>query len=255
MIDKDRIRKNFSRYAVYYDKYCTAQMHSAVRLIEKVNSGKIRNILDIGCGTGNYTRLLREKFPHAAIKAFDISEKMVEIAKEKLQDKTTEFIVADAETKEFGENYDLISSNVSFQWFVDLESFFVRYKNLLRKNGTILFSIFGPHTYFELNMSLRELSGKNISIDSCRFIGKNKLNEILKKYFKKVFLEEEIFQENHESLLQLLKKIKYTGTTGNGIAYDGFWTFKRVEDLEKIYKKKFSNLTATYQIFYCYGIK
>ncbi|MFH0948766.1 MAG: methyltransferase domain-containing protein [Elusimicrobiota bacterium] len=295
MLDKEIIKKNFSKYAGYYDKYCLVQNHSAEVLISKIKRNRSAfsrrmnysaggKILDIGCGTGNYTRLLREKFPDANIKAIDISYDMIEIAKNKLTrsvtlnliqglrntetmlkrvqhdtkdtfstDTKTEFVVADAEDEEFDEKFDMITSNASFQWFLSLEKSLTKYKKLLGNNGVILFSTFGPKTFYELNASLKELFGRDTSLTSCGFIEKENLSEILEGQFRNVFVEEEIFQEEHSSLLQLLNKIRYTGTRGDGISANSFWTPKKIKDLEKIYKKKFNNLTASYQIFYCQG--
>ena len=53
----------------------------------------------------------------------------------------------------------------------------------------------------------------------------------------------------------LLKKIKYTGTRGNGAERKSFWTSKMVNDLEKIYRKRCKDIIATYQVFFCRGVK
>ncbi|MFH1541403.1 MAG: malonyl-ACP O-methyltransferase BioC [Elusimicrobiota bacterium] len=253
------IKKNFSKYADHYDDYCSVQNHSAKVLVSKIKKNKSASsgekILDIGCGTGNYTLLLKEKFIDANIKAVDISNKMVEIASKKTADNKIEFVVADAEIMELDEKFDIITSNASFQWFLNLEKSLAKYKKLLGNGCVIIFSIFGPKTFYELNASLKELLGKDINLSSCGFIEKGVLKKILKKNFNDVLVEEEIFQEKYDSLMQLLNKIRYTGTRGNGISVNSFWTHERINAIEEIYKKKFNNLTATYQIFYCQGKK
>lgn len=255
MHDKEIVKRNFSRNAVHYDMYATAQNHSASKLIGKVNMSKVRDILDIGCGTGNYTKLLMDKFMDARIKAIDISCNMIEVARNKLKSKEIEFIIADAETVTLDEKFDLISSNASFQWFNNLEKVLVKYKKLLRRNGVILFSIFGPRTYYELNASLKELFRKDISIDSCSFFDKKILNGIFEKYFRNISIDEDILQEKYSSVLHLLNKIKYTGTRGSGIKDNSLWTAGIINDLERIYRKKYGNLMSTCQIFYCRGVK
>ena len=120
MIDKSLVEKNFSRYACYYDAYSTVQNLSASDLAAGIGESKFKSILDIGCGTGNYTALLRNKFPGARIKALDISGEMIKVAKEKLRGGEIEFIVGDGEALNLREKFDLISSNASFQWFTNL---------------------------------------------------------------------------------------------------------------------------------------
>lgn len=255
MLDKEIIKKNFSKFARYYDTYATVQNRAALKLIEKLKSGSAGKVLDIGCGTGNYTRLLREKFPDARIKALDISKEMISVAKNKLSNKGVEFIVADAETEEFNEDFDLIGSNATFQWFADLEKMLCKFKKLLKKEGIILFSMFGPETFCELNISLKELLGSSTAITSYGFIGKDALDEVVKKYYRNVTIESENIEENYGSLIELLNKIKYTGTRGEGVTGRKLWTSRMIKELEKIYKKKFGGLVATSQLIYCRGMK
>ena len=249
-MDKNTIKRNFSRYAKYYDKYATVQNLSALELIARAGTEGFGKILDIGCGTGNYTRLLRDRFPSAGITGIDISKEMIALARSKMRDKRLKFIIQDAETINLNEKFDLITSNACFQWFENPEETLMRYKNLLRPGGTILFSLFGPLTLRELNASLKELFKKDISINAGNFMTRENLKKILKKHLKRIVIEEEIVKERHDSVWALLNKIKYTGTRGAGINA-GNISGSGVKELEKIYRKKFTNFTATYQIFYC----
>lgn len=252
--DKRIIERNFSRYAGCYDKYAVVQNFLASKLVEKIEPGELLKILDVGCDTGNYTKLLREKFPLAEIKAVDISREMIKTAKNKLKKREINFVIADAEKIAISEEFDLITSNASFQWFASLRSALADYRKLLRKNGVILFSIFGPRTLHELSASLKELFTKDAGISASTFVNKHRLCEVLKGIFKKTSIEEEIFEEKNDSLWQLLSKIKYTGTRGCGI--NGAKLRRaQINELEKIYKKRFGNLVATYQIFYCRAVK
>jgi malonyl-CoA O-methyltransferase len=245
MIDKETIRKNFSRYAASYDTYSSIQLRAGARLIELTEpEDRCAKILDIGCGTGNYTRLLRDKFPSAKIKALDISERMINIAKRKLSGSGVEFIVADAEEINFTEGFDLITSNACLQWFDDLETALKNYSNMLNENSTISFSIFGPATFQQLHLAIADLFKKKISISSNFFSSRDRLSEILEKYFDQTYIEEQLFNESYNSLWQLLNTIKYTGTRGLGL--NGKVLGKRqLTELEKIYKEKFNDITAT----------
>ena len=255
MIDKEIIKKNFSRYADVYDRYSIIQNFCAGRLITKVKADGFKKILDVGCGTGNYTRLLKDKFPIAQIKAVDISSEMIKIAKKKLQGEGIEFIVADAEEVDFKEQFDMVSSNVSFQWFENLESALAKYKGLLTKDGLVLFSTFGPRTFCELHKSLEEFSGQSSRISACNFIEKSKIKCILKVLFRESQVKEKIYKEECSSLSELLKKIKYTGIRGKGLIKRGFWTHNTVSAIESIYMRMFKGIVATYQVFFCRGIK
>jgi malonyl-CoA O-methyltransferase len=260
MMNKELIRKNFSRCAPYYDKYSAVQRLCASRLITGLNGKRPAHILEVGCGTGNYTALLRKRFPRAGISALDISAEMVKKAREKLTDKTIEFITADGEKMDFQRKFDLISSNAAFQWFEDLETALSRYKKSLHPAGIISFSTFGPQTFHRLNYCLGQFFGeKEAKINSCAFPEKIKLKRMLKRFFGKVEVGEAQYKEAYNKLSELLARIKYTGARGNGagtgVNRKKIWTPKMINELEGIYKRKFGNIAVTYQAFFCRGEK
>ena len=208
METKEAIKRNFSRYAEYYDTYSSVQDQVGLELITSLDAGEFEKILDIGCGTGNYTLLLRDKFPAATITAVDICGKMIEVARGKLSDSKIEFVRADAETMTPTQSFGLITSNACFQWFDDLEKTLARYKNLLDNNGTILFSMFGPSTLCELSKSLNRLYEEDVPIASDSFVDASALPEILTKNFSQVSINERAIKKTCDSLLELLHTIK-----------------------------------------------
>lgn len=255
MIDKRIIEENFSKHARDYDQHSRVQNLCASILIKEVNTNSFSSILDIGCGTGNYTKLLTNKFPQAKIKAVDISAKMIEIAKEKLGESKVEFIVADAENLNLEEKFDFISSNASFQWFPNLKSDLVKYKEALERKGFILFSTFGPKTFFQLHSCLEEFLGKPLSISASNFLNKEEVEKILKGIFSEVEVKEEVYDQEYNSLRELLENLRYTGTRGDGLKGEIFWTPRTMTSIEEIYRKRFKNIVVTYQMFFCRGIK
>lgn len=250
----ETIKKNFSRYALCYDNYSNIQDHAGAKLIEILPKNQFRNIIDIGCGTGSYTKLLRESFPTAKIKAVDISEAMINVATAKLHEQEIDFLIADAQRTAFGNAFDLISSNACFQWFDDLQTTLGNYSRLLEPSGTILFSIFAPATFRELSESVNQLYRKDMKVSSAAFLEMAEIKEMLQKYFSQVSIERENLKETYVSLQQLLNTIKYTGTRGLGLNGTSLGRHQ-ITELEKIYKQKFGTITATYEIFYCRGKK
>lgn len=253
-MDKQIIARNFSRYARAYDKYADIQKRAASELLGLMREGGFRRILEIGCGTGNYTLLLREKFENASLKAIDISGKMIDVASEKLKDKNIEFIVADAETADIRGDFDCVTSNASFQWFNDLDGALKKYGAVLKKDGIILFSAFGPATFRELSVSLGDVF-KGISTASDNFMGKRELATLLEGNFKKARVREAFYEESFPRLKDLLNKIKFSGIRGDGVNGGVIFTPRALKELEKVYLDKFKRISATYQVFYCEGRK
>lgn len=253
-MDKAILLKNFSRFASLYDKYADVQKVPALRLLDGLKKRKISSILEIGCGSGNYTLMLREKFGATELKAVDISKEMVEIASEKLKNKGVEFIVQDAENFNLSSRFDLITSNACFQWFDNLEKALIKYKQWLNQGGIISFSTFGPETFYELNDALKDVS-INAEIQADGFMPIATIKRILLENFKEVRIEEIRHEESFPNLKELLDKIKYSGIRGKGIKEKVFFGPDFLKKLEVAYLKKFKKIKATYQIFVCWGVR
>lgn len=253
-MNKKRVVRNFSKYAHVYDRYADVQRRISLELLELAGKKDIRKILEIGSGTGNYTFLLKERFADARIKAIDISEKMTEVACGKIKSSSVEFLVTDAEMLDVNERFGLITSNACFQWFGDLETALRRYGDLLEEGGLILFSIFGPRTFFELDNSLKRVS-KDLSVSAVNFTAKEKIKRILETNFKNSEIKESVYEESFLNLRGLLDKIKYSGANGFGSGRKVFFTPGILKKLELVYLNSFGKIRATYQVFLCLGEK
>ena len=251
-MDKKTIAGNFSRYARTYDAYADIQRKTGLELLSWVKKGRFKSIMELGCGTGNYTLLLRERFKNAKIRAVDISDKMIEIAGDKLWDKGVEFMVRDAEGLAMYEEFDLITSNACLQWFQDLEKALAGYRAMLKKNGVILFSSFGPLTFRELGYSLRGAL-KNSAVAADGFISGKETKMILRDNFKDAEIKEVRYEESFDSLIALLNKIKHTGERGAGIGDKFSFSRRALGEIERVYLNRFHRIKATYQVFFCRG--
>ena len=152
MIDKEKLKRRFSRNAKHYSKYASVQKKMGDMLVKKLVDEHLcfKRILEIGCGTGYVTQALAEHFPAAAITAVDIAPGMIEHIKSTLQYDNVEFICGDIEEMTLNGKYDLIISNATFQWFNHLDKTLVKLAKLLDKNGVLCFSTFGQNTFIEL---------------------------------------------------------------------------------------------------------
>ncbi|WP_432408320.1 malonyl-ACP O-methyltransferase BioC [Wukongibacter sp. M2B1] len=159
MIDKDKLRRRFSRNARQYDKYARVQKIMGDSLLERIKDDKIvpRNILEIGCGTGYVTRALLDSFPQAKITAVDIAPGMIEYVDSMVESDNVKLICGDIEDMDLNEKYDLIISNATFQWFNDFSKTLEKLVKLLNPNGVLSFSTFGEMTFTELNNCFKKV--------------------------------------------------------------------------------------------------
>src|SRR5919201_1317753 len=83
-------------------------------LLAQVPLQSPRRVVDLGCGPGNSTELLIERFPQAEVIGLDSSPDMLRQARERLPGRT--FVQADLSTWLPRERTDLLFGNAVFQW-------------------------------------------------------------------------------------------------------------------------------------------
>ena len=76
--------------------------------------------LDLGCGPGNSTAVLKALFPGARLTGLDSSPEM--IASARASGLAAEWVVADASSYETGQKFKLVFSNAALQWIPDQAS-------------------------------------------------------------------------------------------------------------------------------------
>ena len=251
-MDKKTVNNNFSRSAVSYDDHAAVQKRCAEKLIGLIGEGIYSRILEIGCGTGAYTQLLRARYGDAEITAVDISGEMVKVARKKLPDKNINFVVADGERITADGKLDMITSNASFQWFDDIEGTLELFMRILSGDGVLCFSMYGPETFKEFREVLgRHFGSRRSALSSGRFPSREEMESILEKYFSRFELVEERFTMEFLSLWDFLRDIKKSGTRGEGLG-DGLFLGKyMIKELEKTYIEKFGGIAVTHHVYFC----
>jgi trans-aconitate 2-methyltransferase len=86
-------------------------------LLARVPLAEAKRVVDIGCGPGNSTELLAERFAGAHVVGLDSSAEMLEAARKRLPQAT--FVEADISRWTPQEPVDLLFANAVFQWIPD----------------------------------------------------------------------------------------------------------------------------------------
>jgi len=252
MITKATIKHNFSRHATRYDGYCHIQQRAAQELLMDPSLGAFSRILDIGCGTGNLTQRLRERYPSAKIGAIDLCPNMVALAREKSLGLDIEFQVGDAELGDLGGPYDLIASNAAIQWFSDFEHTIGHCLSHLEPAGVLLFSIFGPETYRELATTLAAVLQEALPLSSAVFVDEARVTACLQGCAGEVRVRREIVTQSYPNLMALLKTIKYSGTQGRGLPGRAL-SREQIHALDRYYQERYGGIVASHEILYCWA--
>ena len=244
------IQSNFSRHARHYDDYCAVQNEVAATLLAQYRPRTTpQRILELGCGTGNFTRRLSDRFAETSILAQDPSAAMLEQARAKTFASDVRFSVGSVHDLEAKGNYDLIAANAVLHWQEDLPAALEHLAGALAPEGTTLTSWFGPRTYEELGQVLSQVLHRSVALEVARFPEGEAIEAALSKHFLKVTLQEQRFTRCYGDLTELLRTIKYTGTRGRGLP--GLHLTRRdLRELDLHYRHAYDDIRVTYQIFY-----
>jgi trans-aconitate 2-methyltransferase len=99
------------RYLTYADE----RGRPFVELVARVGSDAPATVVDLGCGPGNLTALLRARWPEATIRGLDSSPEMIDQAR--VVDESISWEVADLRTwVAAADPVDVLVSNATLQW-------------------------------------------------------------------------------------------------------------------------------------------
>jgi malonyl-CoA O-methyltransferase len=213
LFNRYRIRRNFSRAAAHYDEAAALQREIGMGLLESLVYAKAppRRVLDLGCGTGFFTRLLKRRFPRALVVGLDLAEGMLTAARAR-QGWLRRFrlVQGDALALPFAEGaFDLVFSNLLLQWLEDPERALAEARRVLAPGGLLLFSTFGPETLAELAAALgpKEAARRINPFPPPEWLGER----LLALGFRHPVLERELRIRRYPSFRALAAELKALG--------------------------------------------
>lgn len=153
------IKQRFSAAAPTYDRHARPQLalaQSLVALLPELCPGQI---LELGSGTGQLTRLLAERFPEALIDAVDVADKMVEYSRAAFSRwPQIRWMVGDAQTFCGETLYPLAVSSSALHWVHDLRAACRNIFACLEPGGTFALGMMLQGTLRELHGLRREIA-------------------------------------------------------------------------------------------------
>ncbi len=201
---KKRIGRRFERALNTYEKAAVVQAQMARRLVSclaelRVSAGRV---LEIGAGTGLFTRYFLEAFTPC----FYLASDLLPACSRFFQGFPCYFVAADGEDPSWVKGpFDLIVSNATFQWFLALEQALKGYHALLVPGGHLAFTTFGPNTMKEVHWA----AGKQSHL-----LPAHKLRQMGQKLFKKLKEEHLSVKLYFRDPLAVLRHIRATGAMG-----------------------------------------
>ncbi len=140
-----------------YLKFEDERTRPARDLLAQVPLADVKRAVDIGCGPGNSTEFLAERFPNAELLGLDSSPEMLVAARKRLPKAT--FIEADIATWSPPAGTDLLYGNAIFQWVPGHLGVVARLFSELSPGGAVAFQV--PDNFEEASHWLMAEVGKD----------------------------------------------------------------------------------------------
>jgi trans-aconitate 2-methyltransferase len=118
-----------------YLKFGKERIQPSIDLVSRLDGEEPKKIIDIGCGPGNSTQILKNRWPNAEISGADNSPAMIEKAKEDYPNQ--KWILFDAARDSLNEKFDLVFSNATIQWIPDHNNLIKQFDGLLNEPGVL----------------------------------------------------------------------------------------------------------------------
>lgn len=100
-----------------YLKFDRERTQPAIDLAARIEIAEPRSVIDLGCGPGNSTAVLKARWPEADISGLDSDAEMLAAARLKLPE--VKWVQADAGAWQTDRQYDVVFSNAMLQWLPD----------------------------------------------------------------------------------------------------------------------------------------
>lgn len=240
-MDKSLIRTRFARAAGSYLQAATVQRDVARKMAGLLHtylpSAPCRKALEVGCGTGLFTRLLLKDIRPQQLLLNDICPEVSGCFSD-LLNRDISFCQGDAEQFPFPAGQNLIASCSAIQWFNNPEGFFERCHHLLDAGGYLAFSTFGKE-------NMREVT--SITGASLPYRTLDELKSSLSVHYETVHYSEEILRLSFSSPLEVLRHLKQTGVTG---IHRRAWTKADLSDFCRRYSEQFTEEDTTVSLTY-----
>lgn len=205
---KEDVSRRFAASVATYDANATVQQQIAARLAEIWQSygwtGGDGDVIEVGAGTGIFTREYLKKVSPASLLLLDIAAVPDSLPGEKR--------VCDAETEMMrleSESADAIVTASTMQWFNSPGKFLEECSRVLRPGGIVVMSTFGPDNYMEIS----GFAGGCLNYTSGEM-----LRRIMPAGLEIEYMADEKIVMEFDSPRELAMHMRSTGVTGSGLA-------------------------------------
>jgi trans-aconitate 2-methyltransferase len=125
-----------------YLQFADERSRPFFELLARVDADELHQVVDLGCGPGQLTATLAERWSSASVLGVDSSQDMIDAAMAHATDRVR-FQLADIRAWALPTSLDLIVSNAALQWVPDHRALLPRLVDALTPGGWLAFQVPG----------------------------------------------------------------------------------------------------------------
>jgi malonyl-CoA O-methyltransferase len=215
------VRRQFDARAARFGERAALPREVGRRLIERLQYIRLvpHRILDVGCGAGETCAPLVMQYPRADWIGLDISERMLKAAKKTdgmrgravrwLRGASSHRVAGDGGRLPIADDsVDLVFSNLMLHWHPEPHTVFPEWKRVLRADGLLMFSCFGPDTLKELRTAAEALS----DVRAMPFVDMHDFGDMMvASGFSTPVMDAEVITLTYASPQDLLREVRALG--------------------------------------------
>lgn len=254
--DPRHLRHAFGRAAESYEAAAVLQREVQSRLLEQLDylDDRMPGVaLDVGAGPGGAAAAMKKRWPRSRVVALDMALPMLRQAKRKASWwRPFSRVCADAARLPFiDDSVDVIFSSLCLQWAQDLPATLAEFRRVLRPDGLLLFSTFGPGT-------LAELRGAFAAADEVPHVSafapiQAVGDALVQAGFRDPVVDTDSFTLTYPDLMTLMRELRAIGATNALDSRRRSLTGKRrIRDAEAAYEahRRDGVLPSTWEVIY-----
>ena len=187
MTNKNQTNKYYFNNPEIWEELNTSRFNREPAFLEKIFNkfGKVKNILDVGCGTGSHLNKLSElAFTGVGI---DLNKNMIKFAKAKYP--YLRFEVKDMKKLSYSNQFDaIICLCTTFPYNIsnkDVVATLKSFHKALKKGGILIIETFNPIAFLEKKKFEKIIEGKNFNQFGLKSITEHQIDETQQQMIEK----------------------------------------------------------------------
>lgn len=253
-LDKRQVARSFGRAAATYDSVAQLQRDVGRQLFQYLPAdlpGSTK-VMDLGAGTGFFTRQLASRYPDADILGVDIAEGMLRYARQQEAGGSVHWLCGDAEQLPLADaSLDLVFSSLAIQWCENLQQLMGELKRVLAPGGHLLLATLGPNTLHELKSAWQQVD-RYVHVNQFQAQDSVRLAAVAAGLKINHFAVEQRVL-HFDRLTELTRDLKALGAHNiNAGKPEGLTGRQRIAAFRAAYEgyREAAGLPATYEVFY-----